>query len=186
MVTDLTDGMTNAVSPVWSPTGDRIAYWEAPGRRSGSKQSRLAVYENGNISIMAEFPPFSSLLDWSSAGDGVYVAVAAGKDQDIYFVALDGSRTTKRINTLANSLAYPIKLSPDQKWMEYTERLNDIDNVVIAPLTGGTAKRVTSNTDSTFFYSGVTWSPDSKTLLYSKQTGGMQISLISETDKLED
>ena len=187
-ITNLTDGTTRAFSPRWSPDGESIAYLEALGKTnpSSSTHVRVSVYAQAGISSTAEFRSQTTLLGWSALKNGVYVSVKNGSDLDIYFVAFDGSGRVEKINMLANARRMGINISPDQRWIQYTERLNDIDNLCIIPLEGGQTQRVTANTDTTFFYSGVIWSPDSKSLLYSKQTGGMQISLISTNYKTED
>ena len=181
MVSDLTDEGTQAFAPMWSPDGHRIAYLETVDKKlpTGSEHFRVSVYGDASIKTAAEFRSKTNLVGWSDKRNGVYVWVRNDNDLDIYFVALDGTQTVERTHTLANARDFGMVISPDGGWIGYTERVDNIDNICIVPMAGGMPKRVTANTDTTFFFSGVRWTPDSKSLLYSKQTGGMQISLIS-------
>ncbi len=190
MLTDLNDG-TVAVTPLWAPDGERLAFIRAkgpaPAYSAENAENEISIYAHGTITAIARFEVPVSLLCWSLTRNGVYVAVlASGKPLhphfntfDIYFVSADGSGRVQKVSRLPNARRFGIRISPDQKWIAYTQRRDDVDDLHIVPMGSSEPRRITTNDDSTVFYSGLTWSPDSRTLLYSKQTGGMQISLIS-------
>jgi Tol biopolymer transport system component len=183
-VTAYSDGMTKPYDPRWSPDGESVAFTEAIGRGYilAIEDNRIAVYRNGVEATVGRFEASVALLDWSADGKGVYVAVGGDKYFDIYIVPADGSGP-RRIVTLPGARNSSIKISPDRKWVGYTERRDNLDNLYVAPLTGGKPRRVTANADTMLFYSGTTWSPDSRTLYYSKQTGGLQIGMVANKTK---
>ncbi len=180
MLTDIQGEPSQLGSPLWSPNGDQFAFIEAirAGPDNMSKANRIKIYKNGIVTIAAEFKSLATLLAWSKSGDGVYVGVAQDRYYDICFVSAEHSGFRRKVR-LPSSRRFGVQISPDRRSVVYSERVGDIDNLYMSTIEGGVPKRVTANTDTTFFYSGVTWSPDSKTLLYSKQTGGLQIAMIS-------
>ncbi len=181
-LTEFREGESKAFSPMWSPDGTTVAFVEAisPGPATLSKQNRIVFLEEGSSVRGAEFNSQIRLLGWRNDAAGVFVAEMGSGLWEIYFVPATESGKKEKVVTLPGAQQNGIRISPDQKWIAYTERRANIDNVFVVPVRGGRATRVTGNDDSTLFFSGLTWTPDSKRLLYSKQTGGMQISLISE------
>jgi len=181
MVTDLEEGEA-AVSGLWSPDGNKIAFVIAGGAGSPyvSRENQLGVLEGGTVTVLAAYPGQVRLLGWGGASDRVYVAQATEAGWDVFFSELSGVGRRTRAVTLAGGRQNGLRISPDERSIAYSERKNDFENVYVVQLTGGTPRQVTANTDSTMFYSGLAWTPDSKGLLYSKQTGGMQISMITD------
>lgn len=85
----------------------------------------------------------------------------------------------RHVATLRDAKAFGAELSPDRRYISYTVNRNAVNNVCVTELSTGREKCLTSNDDADFYYSGVTWAPDSKSVLYSRQTGRMQIALIT-------
>jgi Tol biopolymer transport system component len=182
MVTEFRDDTITPVSPIWAPDGARIAFVETitPGSARRRTENRIAVSEHGTKRIIAAFESPITLVGWSKTGDGVFVAVSAPGHEDVLFVPADGPRNSRRVARLRDARSLGIRISPDQRWIAYGVIRNNLNDLCITPTTGGSERCITSNDDSTLFYSGLSWTSDSKALLYSKQTGGMQISLISQ------
>lgn len=181
MLTDFRDDGIRLASPTWSPDGMRLAFVksDASERRDGlPTRNQIAVCEGHGMNVLAEFSAPTYLLGWATSGEGVYVVVQRDRRLTIDLISNGGERQ-QTITQLPTSAAFGFRLSPDQKWIAYTGRSDSIDNLFLVSVRGGNSKRLTSNNDPTLFYSGVTWCPDSSCLLYSKQTGGMQISEIS-------
>jgi Tol biopolymer transport system component len=185
MVTDLKEPTFRVHSPMWSPEGDRIAFLHSHSKAGIEPENRISIFDSGETRIVAQFKSSVRMLSWSKKLNGVYVAVGDSEKgarlnkQIIYFIFADGSDRVQTVSRLPETRQYGISISPDEKWVTFSQRTGGIDDLYIASVDGGEPERITSNVDSTLFYSGVGWSPDSRTLLYSKQTGGMQISLIS-------
>lgn len=180
-LTYFSDGKTKAVNPLWSPDNRRVAFVEVvgTGSRVTTTDFRVAIYDKGNLTTIGQFNKLATLLAWSADGRGVYVSLKSEQGVEIYLIAADGTAVQLKA-TLPNAREFGIKISRDERWIVFTARRDEIDNLYLVSIDGGEPRRVTENNDTTQYYSGVTWSPDSRTLLYSKQTGGLQISLISD------
>ncbi len=187
-LTNFHDGMTKAINPIWSPDGDKIAFVEATttGYAPSSNDNSIAIHNKGSISVIGKFETNILLLTRSNNGKNIYAAVAGKKYYDICILNAQVSNTKTCMARLHDAIELGISISPDQKWVVYTKRIGQIDNIFLASLDGLEPKQLTANNDSNIFYSGVTWSPDSKTLLYSKQSVGMRISLMSNEKKERD
>ncbi len=86
---------------------------------------------------------------------------------------------TKQIAPLSDANLDSIKLANDGKQIAFTARRDGNDNFYLVSADSGEIRQLSANLDSTLYYSGLTWSPDGKMLYYSKQTGGLQISMIT-------
>lgn len=181
-LTSFKEDESNAISPMWSPDGTTVALVEAagPGPPILSKDNRIVFLNEGVSSAGSDFNAEIRLLGWRNDSSGVFVAESGKGRWDIYFVSAVEPGKKEKVNTLPDARRNGIRISPDQKWIAYAERKGNIDNIFVVPLRGGASIKVTANDDTTLFFSGLIWTPDSKGLLYSKQTGGIQISLISE------
>jgi Tol biopolymer transport system component len=71
-----------------------------------------------------------------------------------------------------------IFLSPDQKYLAFTSRLDGKDNIWVAAREGGDPKKITSNNDPRLFFSNLAWSPDGRTIYYARQTKLSVISML--------
>ncbi|HMQ03090.1 MAG TPA: protein kinase [Pyrinomonadaceae bacterium] len=181
-LTNFREGEAGGISPMWSPDAAKVAFVEALGQGPSilSKNNRLVFLDGDRYVVGAGFDTEIRLLSWHSDSSGVFVAALGNAYWDVYFVSAVEPGRKDRLNRLANARRNGINISPDQKWISYSERKGDVDNIFLIPVRGGSPTRLTSNDDTTLFFSGLAWTPDSKKLLYSKQTGGIQISLISE------
>ncbi|CAN5426876.1 hypothetical protein BH10ACI2_BH10ACI2_12660 [soil metagenome] len=180
-LTDYNDPYTGGINPLWSPISDKIAYVERATSKSSeaSQENRIAFVENGRTVFTGVFKQRITILDWAKDGKGVFFFVPRNKSRDIYYQGVDDTKPQLCVS-LVNARGIGIHISPDQKWVAFSTHQEDGENLFISPVNGGEARPVTKNLDKTIFYSGVTWSPDSNFLMYTKQTGGLRISMISK------
>jgi Tol biopolymer transport system component len=74
---------------------------------------------------------------------------------------------------------YNIHLSADKKTLAFTSRQGGKDNVWAIPANGGEAKRLTANNDLILYFSSLSWSPDSRTIYFGKQSRHSLLSMIT-------
>src|SRR5262249_40886037 len=137
---------------------------------------------NGNIHYLSESYEKMRMLGWSRDSDGVFFVVQRQDFIELRYGRLDGNGVSRPKGKMPFARLEGIVLSPEQKMAAFSARRDETDNVYLISTDSGEASKLTSNEDSTLFYSGISWSPDGKRLFYSKQTGGAQISLITNSN----
>jgi tricorn protease len=93
-------------------------------------------------------------------------------DGNIWTVAKTGG-TAERLTSAGGQDMFP-RVSPDRKWIAYTEASNAGTDVWVIPATGGTARRLTFHPTTEAGTGGrhgpdnmvVTWTPDSQNVVY--------------------
>src|SRR5262249_3963423 len=91
-----------------------------------------------------------------------------------------GAKEPRLIARLPAAYLHNIKLSRDRQRIALVTRQDGKDNIVVVPTRGGPWQRDASNSEPATCYSGLTWSPDGRTLFYSKQTSWALISVIRD------
>jgi len=166
-------------SPFWSLDDRSLAYVAAPKSNSSPGVRTVNVLRDGQLTIalQREFP--LRVLGWS-AGDYVYVAQGELKPpsppQRLTLLRVH-DQTGKVETILEHPSAYVDSacLSSDGQRLAFAARMNGTDNLFVVESRGGSPRKVTNNSDPTLFFSGVSFSPDKKTLYFSKQQGWMRI-----------
>jgi serine/threonine protein kinase/Tol biopolymer transport system component len=170
----------------WSNDGSQIAFTLSPrpDRPNNPSSNRVMVLRGTTVSKLAEFDKSVYVLGWSTADDAVLAAVEAeGEVRVVAVPAEPGSSSVRQVAALRNAKPLGVELSPDRKYVSYTVIRDGLSNICVTELGTGRENCLTSNADPAFYYSGVAWAPDSQSVIYSKQTGGMQIALISPRDQ---
>lgn len=180
-ITSYEKGAASASAATWSPDSGRIAFVESRGSDlvALAKENQVAVLDSGNVRYVSEVWPTMRLLGWSSDGAGVYFAVQQPGFVELRYSPIDGRIQSRQVAKMAAARFNGISLSADRTAAAFSARIDGVENVFLLNLSGGNVRKLTANEDATIFYSGLSWTPDSKKLIYSKQTGGAQVSLIS-------
>jgi Tol biopolymer transport system component len=114
----------DAIDPVWSPDGARIAF-------TSYRKGNADVYVKnangvGEETALLEGPENESVKDWSR--DGKYIAFEFGKDtfQDIYALPLDGGKPGKPFPVVQGHYQKnEPQFSKDGKWLAYASDENE-------------------------------------------------------------
>ncbi len=185
-ISNNTDSKSVYHRPLWSPDGVRIISILAPRASFIDDNStwQLWLGDAENSGIIYSSRSHLRLIGWSSSGTVMFTADEAPdmtmKPKDINLLQIPVTGGSEQfIATL--TMAYPtnIKASPDGEYLAFVSRQDGKDNVWIIRAIGGTARKLTTNTDPRVYLSSLAWSPDSKGIYYGKQS---KSSIISQID----
>src|SRR5262249_1876912 len=184
LITGNRDQTLKLSSPVWAPGGKRLAY---VSRKLQSSVGDWAI----NICVIGQEKPetvFRSdkplrIIGWSRSGKEIYVASGERKGhtfpQQVGLLRVSvGGEKHKSIALIFAAYLHNIKLSPDRLKIAFVSRQEGIDNIMVIPASGGSARKITNNSDPTVHYASLAWTPDGRRLFFSKQTSWSEIFMI--------
>jgi Tol biopolymer transport system component len=182
VLTTSNDDKVKLTSPFWSRDGNRLAYVSEPLSYTAVGSRSLCVVEQGKTRTLFTSATQFRLLGWTKSDKEVCVAVGDGDNSDtlsvkLYRIPVAGGPPVT-IAEMAGVFLHSIKLSEDGLSIAFVSRQDGKDNIGLVSWLGGPPTMLTSNSDATARYSGLTWSSDGKMLFYSKQTSWSVASLI--------
>ena len=155
-----TSGTTYDEGPVWSPDGDRVAFWRFQGTKGfdSYRQTLMAIGTDGSglIALRPTEPYQGGSMAWNP--DGTRISIAS--QDSIELVATDGTQAKTVIPG-----GYAAAWSPDGRWLAFVTRGNQLH---IETATG-TADRAL--TGSTALVEDLAWAPDGSRIAYEIDRG---------------
>jgi dipeptidyl aminopeptidase/acylaminoacyl peptidase len=127
----------SAGSPVWSPDGSRIAFWET---HSGGGRDIFvkAVKGNGRAELLYKSATAAYPTDWARDGRSlVFGEYTPDTKSDIWTLNLADKRANAILNTV-HSEGYAA-LSPDGKWLAYQSDDSGRNEIFVQPWEGGSS-----------------------------------------------
>ena len=174
-VTRLTTDPAEDVSPAWSPDSSRIAWLRMSPKETAVFVAPVAGGTHGKMVDLfpARIEVVGRQLDWSPDGKWLTTSDKPSADEPFRIILVDAHDNRKSEVTLP-----PEKIigdvspafSPDGKWIAFIRAFSSgVNDVYVAPVTGGAARRVTF--DNRYLLS-LTWAPDSRSVLFSSNRRG--------------
>ncbi len=179
MLTNNEDNKLKYSSPVWSSDETQIAFSYRLQLEPNKFKYGISILSTGKTINLYENDSLIRLLGWKQNGNELFAAVKNDEDVEIVKISTTPNIKPITVTKLKSANIHGIILSPDSGKIVFSARRDDFDNLFLYSINGKEIK-LTANLDSTILYSGITWANDGNNLLYSKQFGGMQISMISE------
>lgn len=179
MISSNANSKLTAICPVWSPTGDRLAYLvQGSGTAKTSRRIMMQglAAESGEGRLLYQTDAMVRMVGWSADGSGFLFGESVQDkpgpkitDLDLKQVTLAQNNVTplKRLTAVYfNSL----RLSPAGDFIIYIARQNNCDNIRQMSLKDYHVKELTSNKDPLLHFATLAWSPDQKSIYFSKQS----------------
>jgi serine/threonine protein kinase len=182
-ITQLTEVKDRLQSPYWSPEGQRLAYLKVGPASDKARTKSVCVVTAGQSDVLFSTEQLAHLLGWSATGQELYLALRTETNfsvpalTEVLKLGL-ATHTAVTVAQIPAAYFYSLTLAPDRQSLAAVSRASGQDNLVTVQLNTGALKRHTQNRDSTVYFSGLTWTPDGKTLYLSKQTEWFWLSLI--------
>ena len=169
------------VCPLWSPDGKRVALVS-----SGIKKNVWSIQATNGEKTGIVFSSRSvlKLIGWTQSGDNLIVAMREGGEDlakpdgvRLLQISAAGSHRSEIVK-IGSAYFDNIRLSPDGQRIAVATHEDGKDNIQIVSSAGGQISKITENTDPNIYFSDIAWSPDGKTIFYSKQHKVGLISMI--------
>jgi Tol biopolymer transport system component len=188
-ITDNTDPNLLVYCPVWSYDGGRIAYESTPNNASPDGTIVYTVWaadiQTKHSKVVFQSNSFLRLVGWSQGDKELILATSKGKtgrssptDVSLIEVSVDTGQQ-RLIRLLASCYLYNIHLSIDKKSIAFTSHRDGKHNVYVMSVTGGEAKRVTTNSDPRLYFSSLSWAPDGQAIFFGRQSRRSLLSMIT-------
>ncbi|MGB9596326.1 MAG: peptidase MA family metallohydrolase, partial [Candidatus Poribacteria bacterium] len=165
----------NNVKPVWSPSGDLIAYISETGTKS---EIKIVSSENGEIIFKINsgliddgyesIRESGSGLTWSHNGDNI-AFIANKNDKDFLAVVNIITRKMTKKLALPYDVIYSPSYSPDDKRIAFIGLKNGRSDVYILNILDDSITQMTSDI---YQEHSVSWHPKEEKLIYSSERNG--------------
>jgi serine/threonine protein kinase/dipeptidyl aminopeptidase/acylaminoacyl peptidase len=177
MLTGNNDPKTGYNSAIWSPDSGKIGFTRRIQTEPIKFRYVISVFSNNQVKELFQGDRKMRILGWNINGTNLLAAVDNSTETEIY--ALSETAAPKLLTKLIRSDFPSISLSPDGRTIAFSSVRNGVYNIYSYSI-NGKEKQITDNKEDTILFSGISWSPAGDRIFYSKQSGGMQISMISD------
>jgi eukaryotic-like serine/threonine-protein kinase len=168
----------------FAPDGKRIAYTASAVKTSSDAKKTINLYvsDGENTSMFFSSASVFKPLGWEKSGGNLLIAIAEDKSiakpakVRLSFISDGNNRTDLAL--IEAAYFQNIQLSPDGRRIAFAAREDGKDNIRIISVAGDENIKVTANLDPTTYLASLVWSPDGKTIYFSKQKQVGTISMI--------
>src|ERR1051325_11560021 len=154
-------------SPIWSPTGEEIAYFSIKGNHAGIW--RTPAFGSSTPVLIATLQDGSAFpRRWSKNGSTIFYE----SKRNLYTLDVQSGQANQLTNLdTAKVNAESLSISPDEQKIAYISTADDgRSSVWLAPVSGGAARQIANDAGHN---RNTVWHPDSQTVLYRSNIDGV-------------
>ncbi|HEY8204365.1 MAG TPA: protein kinase [Pyrinomonadaceae bacterium] len=175
-------------SPVWSLDGGYVAYVSQSKSKPESGNStwsiKLLDLTTNREETIFQKDSALRLLGWSNGGNDLVVINVKGADHltvraaDVNLILVSKRDGSREVAQFSAAYSRNILLSPNGSAVAFASHQDGNDNLWLISTKGGSARKITSNSDPRLYFSNMAFSPDGKTIYFGKQSRSSVISMI--------
>ncbi len=183
-ITTNTDANIKFSSPLFAPDGKRIAYLSSAVKPSAESKTttNLCLLNGENSEIVFSSASVFKLIGWEQSGKSLIIAMADDKPNvkpiKVRLVRISAGNNRTDLASIETAYYNNIQLSPGGLRIAFATREEGKDNIRVVSIVGGRSAKITANVDPNVYVSGIAWSPDGKSVFYSRQKQVGTISMI--------
>ena len=166
----ITKDSFNNQNPVWSPTGNEIAFFSERGNLTASKGNKTGIWRiptlgGTPVSIAPVQDGSSQLRFWSKSGKLYYES-----NGNLFAADIESGKSEQITDFPAkNGQVSLINISSDEKQIAFVQKDEANWNIMISTVSGENPKK---NFSSTNEISSIVWHPDNERILFSQNIDG--------------
>ncbi|WP_299796234.1 winged helix-turn-helix domain-containing protein [uncultured Shewanella sp.] len=183
----LTSKRTRELRAVWAPDGKSLIYPSEDSQTRECSMNRL-ILESHEVSRLAECYSYTSALDISTDG-GTLVYIWREReelDSGLYLLELEEADSAPVRFSCESNCGYrdrDVAFSPDGKWIAIARRYGTIsEDIFIQDILSGEEVRLTQGLED---IRGLSWGPDSQTLVFSTENSGIRDGFVVDIESKE-
>ncbi len=177
MLTGNNDPQISYHSAIWAPDGSKIAFNRRTQIEPNKFRYDISLVSNNQEKALFQSDRNMKLLGWSGNGTNLLASVNNSNEVEIY--ELSETAVPKLMTKLIKADFHGLSFSPDGRTIAFSSGRDGVYNIFAYSI-NGEEKQLTDNKEDTVLFSGISWSPAGDRIFYSKQSGGIQISIISD------
>jgi TolB protein len=162
---DLTDGTFLALTPRFSPDGNRIAYM---GYRGGAPRIYTIDVASGRQGVLGDFPGMTFAPRFAPDGRGLLLTLAQNGNSDLYLWDIASRRATRLTND--GAIDTSPSFSPDGSRIVFNSDRGGRPLLYVMGRSGGAATRISFGEGR---YGSPAWSPRDDLIAFMVIKGGM-------------